>query len=120
MSIEKYIKLFTGKIITESRLNKDTKIQLLNHVKESNIYDVLSLLLDGKIQYVHNDQKPVVLKRFKESELPNKVKHFIKEDLPYLGTLSDMSDPYISKRISDNYKDCKEDCKEKEGKEKRS
>lgn len=116
MKLETYIKLFSGKIISESKLNNDTKIQLLNYIKENNIYDIIGLLLDGELKSTEN--KNEIINRFKSSDLPSKIDYFIKEDLPYLSQVSNYSDARDADRIHNDYKNCEENCNNFEGKQK--
>lgn len=80
MDIQEVIKLYSKQAINDSILSEDTKTELLNHVKEADIYEVMALLMDGKIQSVSEQSKPVVLERFKKSEVPNKIKHFVEQE----------------------------------------
>lgn len=78
MQYKTIIKLFAGDVIKESKLNNDTKIQLLNYVKESDVFEVMNLLNTGQIKEIEENQKPYILKEFKNSDVPNKVKHYVK------------------------------------------
>ncbi len=81
MNTQDIIKMFSGRIITDSKLNNDTKLQMLNYVKEANVYEVMALLLDGKIQTISEESKSVVLERFKKSDIPEKIKIFTKQEI---------------------------------------
>lgn len=67
MRQQDYIRLFAGSTVTESDMDKETKYQLLNFVKEADIHEVMALLMDGEIQTVTEQAKPIVLERFKRS-----------------------------------------------------
>lgn len=79
MRADKYIKLFAGHIVSESKLDKETKLDILEKVKNSNTYEVIGLLLDGEFPSVSEQSKPILFERFKKSDVPEKIKHYIKE-----------------------------------------
>ncbi len=74
------IKLFTGRIITDSKLNKDSKLQLLDYVKESNSIEVLNLLINNQITPIHEIDKQKLLNDFKTSEIKDKIKIYVKHE----------------------------------------
>lgn len=80
MDIKTYIKLFSGKIVTESKLDNQTKIQLLNYIQETDVYEVMTLLMDGQIKTVSEQSKPIILERFKKSDIPQKIKYFVEQE----------------------------------------
>jgi glycine cleavage system H lipoate-binding protein len=67
---ELQLKVFTGKAIVESKLNKSAKMQLLEYVKAANKYEVMALLLDGKIIEVNEYNKDIIVDRFSVSKYP--------------------------------------------------
>lgn len=56
---------------------KDVKKQVLRYMKEADEHDVKAYLLDGDLDIVEEDAKPIVDERFEKSE--------IKEDIELLG-----------------------------------
>lgn len=83
MDLQNHLKIFSGKIITESKLNKDTKIQLLNFVRESDVYEVMNILLNGKAKNLTTEDKKEVMKKFNESkELQEKFYQFLLTEAP--------------------------------------
>lgn len=66
----KNLKIFAGSIVVESKLSKATKLQLLNFIqKEATNYQVMVLLLDGKIVELDKQAEHVVEDRFKNSNV---------------------------------------------------
>ncbi len=66
----KKLKIFAGSIVVESKLSKATKLQLLNFIqKEATNYQVMVLLLDGKIVELDKQAEQVVGDRFKNSNI---------------------------------------------------
>lgn len=82
MNFKTFIQLFSGHIITESDIDKNKKIELLDFVKESNELEIMALLLDGEEQKIESQQsKQIVFERFKKSNIPDKLTYFIESDL---------------------------------------
>lgn len=81
MNFKTCIQLFSGHIIYESDIDKQKKIELLNFVENANEYEVMALLLDGEPQNISEQSKPIVFERFRNSNVPDKVKYFIENDL---------------------------------------
>lgn len=74
------LKILTGKIITDSKLDKNSKIQVLNFIKEGSIHQVKGMLLDGEMYFdLSKDACKMVDKRFKvkKEELLKKYKKYI-------------------------------------------
>jgi hypothetical protein len=70
------LQILAGLIVTESELNKDSKVSLLNYVQhEASVYQLMALLLDGKISAVSESDKELIKDRFISSQYPQ----FIKE-----------------------------------------
>jgi hypothetical protein len=67
---EALLKVFTASAVIESKLNKSTKLQLLEYVQNANKYEIMALLLDGKITKVDNYNKDIIVDRFKVSKYP--------------------------------------------------
>ena len=63
------LKILAGKIITDSKLDKNSKIQILNFVKEGTIHQVKGMLLDGEMYFnLSDDATKMIEKRFKVQE----------------------------------------------------
>ena len=66
----KELKITAGSIITESKMNKATKLQLLNFVQnEATDYQIMALMLDGEVVKLDEQAEQVVEDRFKVSKL---------------------------------------------------
>jgi len=62
----KKLKILTGSVITKSKLSKAARLQLLNFVQnEATDYQVMALLLDGKIVILDEQAEQIVEDRFK-------------------------------------------------------
>lgn len=99
------LKLFAAKIIVSSNLNHESKIQLLNFVKESTKTQVKSFLLDGRISKLDEISEEIVNDRFLASSLNEQFTTF-ERDL-WLGPIQ---------RLFDR---CRKRCGDKEGIEKK-
>jgi len=65
----KELKILTGSVITKSKLSKAARLQLLNFVEsEATDYQVMALLLDGKILILDEQAEQIVEDRFKVYE----------------------------------------------------
>jgi len=65
----KKLKILTGSVITKSKLSKAARLQLLNFVQnEATDYQVMALLLDGKILILDEQAEQIVEDRFKVYE----------------------------------------------------
>jgi hypothetical protein len=63
------LKILAGKIITDSKLDKNSKIQLLNFVQEGSVHQVKGMLLDGEMYFnLGDDANKMIDKRFKVKE----------------------------------------------------
>ncbi len=70
------LQILSGLIVTESKLNKESKVSLLNFVQnEASVYQLMALLLDGKVATVSESDKSIIKDRFISSQFPK----FIKE-----------------------------------------
>ena len=77
----KKLKIFAGSVITKSKLSKGAKLQLLNFVQnEATNYQVMALLLDGKIVVLDKQAEQVVEDRFKVYEKTRSNKNLIKRN----------------------------------------
>lgn len=64
----KSLKIFTGLIVVESKLSKAAKLQLLNFIQnEATDYQIMALLLDGKIVVLDEQAGQVIEDRFRNS-----------------------------------------------------
>ncbi len=64
------LKIAAGSIITESKMSKATKLQLLNFVQnEATDHQIMALMLDGKVVKLDEQAEQVVEDRFKVSKL---------------------------------------------------
>ena len=72
------LKIFSGHIITTSKMPASAKNQLLNYVKEGTESQVKAFLLDGEIMKDPNDIvcKKIIDERFYSSDLPEKLNKF--------------------------------------------
>ena len=70
------LKILAGQIISETKLSKEIKIQLLNFIqKEASDSQIKALLMDGKIVQLDEQAEVIVNDRFKNhkaSQLKNK------------------------------------------------
>jgi hypothetical protein len=75
------LKIFSGHIITTSKMPASAKNQLLNYVKEGTESQVKAFLLDGEIMKDPNDIvcKKIIDERFYSSDLPEKLVYFVHE-----------------------------------------
>lgn len=76
------LKILAGKIITESKLDNNSKIQVLNFVKEGTVHQVKGMLLDGEMYFnLSDDAIKMIDKRFKvkEEEFLKKYKEYISD-----------------------------------------
>lgn len=72
----KGLKVFCGETIAESELSKEAKLSLLNFVQhEADQYQLMALILDGRVTKLDEDAKQIVEDRFNASP--------IKEGLTY-------------------------------------
>ena len=63
------LQFLTGAIITESKMPKDSKKQLLNFVEgEATEHQLMSMLLDGEVKPVSEDEKDLIEDRFTSNE----------------------------------------------------
>lgn len=69
--MDKQLRIIAGVIVTASKLNKESKLQLLNFIqKEATDIQIKALLLDGKILTKIDEQtKEIIEDRFKVSEV---------------------------------------------------
>lgn len=68
----KDLKITAGYIVTESKLSKAAKLQLLNFIqKEASDEQLMALLLDGKITKLDEQAKEIINNRFQLSEVRN-------------------------------------------------
>jgi hypothetical protein len=72
------LKMFSGHVITISKMSESAKLQLLNYVEEGDEYQVKGFLLDGVIMKEPKDVicEEIIDQRFYASELPGKIKDF--------------------------------------------
>jgi hypothetical protein len=71
---KKDLQLFAGAVVTESKLPKQSKLQMLEWIKnEASKVDLMGFLMDGRIRRIDEDSKQVVIDRFKISEAGGKV-----------------------------------------------
>jgi len=74
-----YLRVFAGAIVTESKLLKSSKLQLLNFIqKEGTDAQIKALLLDGSIVALDEQAEEIVNARFEISEAGGKVAKFRK------------------------------------------
>jgi len=65
------LQLVSGIIVTESKLNKESKLSLLNFIQhEASIHQLMALLLDGKVASLNESSKQIIEDRFKSSKYP--------------------------------------------------
>lgn len=63
------LKIFAGLIVTESKMTKASKLQLLNFIQnEATIPQIKALLLDGEIVNLDKQAEEIVNSRFEVSE----------------------------------------------------
>ena len=66
----KNLKITAGYIVTESKLSKPAKLQLLNFIQnEASDEQLMALMLDGKIVKLDEQAKEIVKERFKNSKI---------------------------------------------------
>lgn len=59
------LKLFAGRIITNSKLTKESKLQLLNFIQyEATDFQIKAFLMDGKITKLNEEAEGIVNERF--------------------------------------------------------
>lgn len=64
------LKITAGKIVTESKLTKPAKKQLINFIeKEASDHQLMALLLDGEVTQVNDESKEILEQRFYNSEI---------------------------------------------------
>jgi len=68
----KELRLFLGKRVVESKMTKDSKIQMLKFVKEAEEYQLMALALDGKIVTLDEQAQDIVKDRFVASTILKK------------------------------------------------
>jgi hypothetical protein len=80
--MDKQLRVIAGTIITESKLSKGAKLQLLNFIqKEATDTQVKALLLDGKVLSKIDEQTEQIIKdRFVSFKLPK----LVSEETQYL------------------------------------
>ncbi len=65
------LQVLSGLVITESELSKESKLSLLNYVQnEASIHQLMSFLMDGKVQTVNESDKGLIKDRFVASRFP--------------------------------------------------
>lgn len=71
----KNLKFLAGTVVYKSeKLSEASKIQLLNFIKESDSYDIMSLLLDRKIMNLDETAKTILEDRFMKSKYGKMIK----------------------------------------------
>jgi hypothetical protein len=66
----KQLKIVAGAIVTESNVDKQSKLQILNWIQhEASEVDVMAFLMDGKIQHIKEEAEQVVRDRFATNKL---------------------------------------------------
>ena len=69
------LKILAGTVVKESKLDKQSKLQLLEWLQnEASEVDVMGFLLDGRIKHFDGDAEQIVIDRFKVSEKIEKLK----------------------------------------------
>ena len=63
------LKITAGQIVTESKLTRPAKKQLINFIeKEASDHQLMALLLDGEVTQVNDESKEILEQRFYNSE----------------------------------------------------
>ena len=76
---KKDLQLFAGRVVTVSKLPKQAKLQMLEWLQnEASKIDIMSFLMDGKIQHIQKESESIVVDRFKANKLSDKIKTFSK------------------------------------------
>ena len=74
------LKIVAGYVVSESKMTKATKIQLLNFIKkEATIPQVKALLMDGEIVSLDKEAEKIVNVRFENSVIKSKSEKIFKK-----------------------------------------
>jgi len=119
------LKILTGSIVTESRLDKISKLQILNFVKEASPVQVKGLLLDGEMYFnISKNGERIIEKRFEQvetifeekyREFETKAKKFLQYGIPILLTSLTGVGPIISAALVYLYRSSTDTCTNKCG-----
>lgn len=74
---KKDLQIFAGLIVTESKIPKQAKLQMLEWIQhEASKVDLMGFLMDGRIQHFDDSVEQVVMDRFEIHESKERVKSF--------------------------------------------
>jgi hypothetical protein len=110
--MDKKLKIFAGLIVTESKLPKQAKLQMLEWIKgEASKVDIMGFLMDGKIQHFDESVEQVVIDRFSVHEAGGRVAKFRKSFMSVSGGTAYLGIPYLIYRtIRGNFDKCTKKC----------
>lgn len=109
---KKELQIFAGLIVTESRLPKQAKLQMLEWIQhEASKVDLMGFLMDGRIQHFNEDVEQVVIDRFLVSEAGGRVAKLRKSAMSVAGGTAYLGVPYLIYRtIRANFDKCTKKC----------
>lgn len=111
--MDKYLRLFVGQVVVESKLSKEAKLQMLNFIKEeASDAQIKALLLDGKIVHLDEQAEEIVNERFDVSEAGGRVAKLRKSGMSLFGqTIGGLGIPWaIYRTIRSQFDNCTRKC----------
>lgn len=106
------LKIFCGKIVTETKLSKEAKLQLLTFIQhEATKHQLMAFMLDGKITKLDEHAEKIVEDRFNASSKLQEIRPLVKTYASVVGGVGSYGIPWlIYRKIRSKTDMCTKKC----------
>lgn len=109
---KKELQIITGLIVTESKIDKEGKLQILDWLQnEASKVDIMGFLMDGRIKHFDESVEQIVIDRFAVHEAGGRIAKLRKTAMSVAGGTTYLGVPYLLYRtIRANFDKCTKKC----------